>query len=104
MPEGLQTNIGPDGTAITPEQLQQIAIARAFVKNSPLLILDEPFSQQEPVTGNRLTAFETLIQNRTTLIFNPSIPQLQRIDRIFVLENGCITKNLEGVKCKKSQA
>ena len=104
MPEGLQTNIGPDGTAITPEQLQQIAIARAFVKNSPLLILDEPFSQQEPVTENRLTAFETLIQNRTTLIFNPSIPQLQRIDRIFVLENGCITKNLEGVKCKKSQA
>lgn len=92
MPEGLQTTIGPDGKAITPKQLQQIAVARAWVKNSPLLILDEPFCQQEPVTGNLLAAFEALMQNRTTLIFNPSIPQLQRIDRIFVLENGCITE------------
>ncbi|MDE2389354.1 MAG: ATP-binding cassette domain-containing protein, partial [Betaproteobacteria bacterium] len=92
MPEGLQTAIGPDGTAITPEQLQQIAIARAFVKNSPLLILDEPFCQQEPAAGNLLAAFEALMQRRTTLIFNPSIPPLQRIDRIFVLKNGCITE------------
>lgn len=93
MPDGLQTTIGgPDGTIITPKQLLQIAMARAFVKNSPLLILDEPFSQQEPVSGNLLGTFETLMQNRTTLIFNPSVPQLQRIDRIFVLENGCITE------------
>ncbi|MBS0424314.1 MAG: ATP-binding cassette domain-containing protein [Proteobacteria bacterium] len=92
MPDGFQTTIGPDGTAITPEQLQQIAIARAFVKNSPLLILDEPFSQQELAAGNLLATFEALMQNRTTLIFNPSIPPLQRIDRIFVLENGCITE------------
>ncbi len=92
MPDGLQTNIGQEGTAITPKQLQQIAVARAFMKNSPLLILDEPFSQQEPAAGNLLATFEALMQNRTTLIFNPSVPQLQRIDRIFVLENGCITE------------
>ena len=92
MPDGLQTTIGEDGTAITPQQLQQIAVARALVKNSPLLILDEPFSRQEPAAGNLLAAFETLMHNRTTLIFNPSVPQLQGINRIFVLENGCITE------------
>ena len=92
MPDGLQTAIGADGAAITPKQLQQIAIARAFMKNSPLLILDEPFCRQEPASANLLAAFETLMRNRTTLIFNQSIPPMQKIDRIFVLENGCITE------------
>ncbi|MDV6346518.1 ABC transporter transmembrane domain-containing protein [Nitrosomonas sp. Is35] len=94
MPEGLQTDISAKGTAITRHQLQQLAIARAFVKDPRILILDELFTPQEPDPGNLLPVLEKLMQNRTTLIFNPSIPQLQKIDRIFVLENGCIAESL----------
>ncbi|QOJ22866.1 MAG: ATP-binding cassette domain-containing protein [Gammaproteobacteria bacterium] len=96
MPDGLQTKIGPAGTAISKKQAQQLAIARALVKNPPVLILDELFSPPQPDDGNLLTALEELMQNRTTLIFNQSVPQLQRIDRIFVMENGCMTENLKG--------
>ena len=94
MPEGLQTDISAKGTAITQQQLLQLAIARAFVKDPRVLILDELFTPQEPDPGNLLPVLEKLMQNRTTLIFNPSIPQLQTIDRIFVLENGCIAESL----------
>ncbi|UJP07882.1 MAG: ABC transporter ATP-binding protein/permease [Nitrosomonas sp.] len=94
MPEGLQTDISSKGTAITQHQLQQLAIARAFVKDPHILILDELFTPQEPDPGNLLPVLEKLMHNRTTLIFNPSIPPLQTIDRIFVLENGCIAESL----------
>lgn len=94
MPDGLQTDISSKGTAITQHQLLQLTIARAFVKDPRILILDELFTPHEPDPGNLLPVLEKLMQNRTTLIFNPSIPQLQTIDRIFVLENGCIAESL----------
>ncbi|SEQ43345.1 ABC transporter transmembrane domain-containing protein [Nitrosomonas ureae] len=95
MPEGLQTQINNDGNEISKKQLIQLAIARAFLKNAPLLILDEVFATQEPDSVELLSALEKLIQNRTTLIFNQQVPQLKKIDRIVVLENGCITENLK---------
>jgi len=94
MPDGLQTDISSKGTAITQHQLLQLAIARAFVKDPRILILDELFTPHEHDPGNLLPILEKLMQNRTTLIFNPSIPQLQTIDRIFVLENGCIAESI----------
>jgi subfamily B ATP-binding cassette protein MsbA len=97
MPEGLQTQIGKEATAINKKQVQQLAIARALVKNAPILILDEiPTAQDESDSENLLPALERLILNRTTLIFNQYIPQLKKIDRIVVLENGCITESLKG--------
>ncbi|SOD17784.1 ABC transporter transmembrane domain-containing protein [Nitrosomonas ureae] len=95
MPEGLQTQINNDDNEISKKQLIQLAIARAFLKNAPLLILDEVFATQEPDSAELLSALEKLIQNRTTLIFNQQVPQLKKIDRIVVLENGCITENLK---------
>ena len=95
MPEGLQTQIHQNGNEISKKQLIQLAIARAFLKNAPLLILDEVFATQEPDSAELLSALEKLIQNRTTLIFNQQVPQLKKIDRIVVLENGCITENLK---------
>ena len=95
MPEGLQTQINQNGNGISKKQLIQLTIARAFLKNAPLLILDEVFAAQEPDSADLLSALEKLIQNRTTLIFNQQIPQLKKIDRIVVLENGCITENLK---------
>jgi len=95
MSEGLQTQIGKAGTTLNKQQFQQIAIARALVKNAPILILDEiPTVQEESNSGNLLSVLEELMKNRTTLIFNQYIPQLKKIDRIVVLENGCITESL----------
>ena len=96
MPEGLQTRIGKESTTINKQQLHLLAIARALVKNAPILILDEiPTAQEESNSENLLPALEKLMQNRTTLIFNQHIPQLKKIDRIVVLENGCITESLK---------
>jgi len=93
MPEGLQTQVGKGGATISKKQSQQIAIARALLKNSPILILDEIPAANESESSNLLSALERLIQNRTTLIFTQHIPHLKKIDRIVVLENGCITEN-----------
>lgn len=96
MPEGLQTRIGKKSTTINKQQLHLLAIARALVKNAPILILDEiPTAQEESNSENLLPALERLMQNRTTLIFNQHIPQLKKIDQIVVLENGCITESLK---------
>lgn len=96
MPEGLQTRIGKESTTINKQQLHLLAIARALVKNTPILILDEiPTAQEESNSENLLPALEKLMQNRTTLIFNQHIPQLKKVDRIVVLENGCITESLK---------
>lgn len=96
MPDGLQTQIGKGGITINKQQFRQLAIARALVKNAPILILDEIPTNEESNSGNLLSALEKLMQNRTTLVFNQYIPQLKRIDRIVVLENGCITESLKG--------
>jgi subfamily B ATP-binding cassette protein MsbA len=96
MPEGLQTKIGrEEDTEISKKQLQQLTIARAFVKDTPVLIVDEIPAAHEPDSANLLSALERLMQNRTTLIFNQHIPRLRKIDRIVILENGCITENLK---------
>jgi len=95
MPDGLQTQIGKTDTTINKQQFRQLAIARALVKNAPILILDEIPTHEESNPGNLLSALEKLMQNRTTLIFNQHIPQLKKIDRIVVLENGCITESLK---------
>jgi subfamily B ATP-binding cassette protein MsbA len=82
MSGGLQTPIGEKGVEITRRQLQFLAIARALVKNAPLLILDEFPTTQDPDAEILLSALERLMQNRTTLIFSRQIPPLKKIDRI----------------------
>lgn len=98
MSEGLQTRISKESEKITKKECQQIAIARAFLKNSPILILDEMPATDESDSGDILSALEELTRNRTTLIFNQRIPHLKKIDRIVVLENGCITENLTSTR------
>ena len=95
MSEGLQTWVSEDGdnTRINKEQCQRITIARAFLKNAPILILDELPATDQSNSKNLFSTLEKLMQNRTSLIFNQEVPPLKRIDRIFVLKDGHITQN-----------
>ena len=95
MPDGLQTQIGKVCTTINKQQIRQLAISCASAKNAPTLITNKITTSEKSNPGNLLSALEKLMQNRTTLIFNQHIPQLKRIDRIVVLENGCITESLK---------
>lgn len=94
MPEGLQTRVGEGQVQLTPVQCHYIAVARNFLKNPSIMILDELPTLDAPDAGHLLSALDKLTHQRTTLIFNRHIPPLKKIDRIVVLENGCITKNL----------
>lgn len=82
MAGGLQTRIGEEGASITRQQLQFLAIARALVKNAPILILDGLPATQDSNAEILLSALERLMQNRTTLIFSQHIPPLKKIDRV----------------------
>jgi len=93
MPEGLQTKITQNSAALTQKQCQQIAIARALLKDPPILILDE--LTDDPEFDKLLPVLEKLMHNRTTLIFTHRIPQPMKIDRIVALENGYITENIK---------
>lgn len=97
LPEGLQTLIGKEDSKISKKQRQQIAIARAFLKDPLILILDEIPAADGAGTDQLLSALENLMQSRTTLIFNQHIAHWKKIDRIVVVENGCITENLKNV-------
>lgn len=69
LPDGLETRIGEGGFGLSGGQAQRIAIARAFLKDTPLLVMDEPTAHLDPVTETEiLDCFDTLLRGRTTLI------------------------------------
>ncbi len=95
LPEGLQTQAGDSTTPLTTKQRQQIAIARAILRNPGILILDDFPRQEECNDNDLLPVLEALIENRTTLIFSQQVPSLKNIDRIIVLEDGGITEKIQ---------
>ena len=89
MPEGLDTLIGENGMRLSGGQRQRIAIARAILKNAPILILDEATSALDSESERHVqAALETLMQNRTTLVIAHRLSTIERADRIVVLEGG----------------
>jgi subfamily B ATP-binding cassette protein MsbA len=91
MPDGLDTLIGENGMRLSGGQRQRIAIARAILKNAPLLILDEATSALDNESERHVqAALETLMTNRTTLVIAHRLSTIERANRIVVLEGGRI--------------
>jgi len=93
MPQGLQTMIGENGVRLSGGQRQRLAIARALLKNAPVLILDEATSALDTESERVVqAALETLMQGRTTLIIAHRLSTIEKADRIVVLQKGAIAE------------
>jgi subfamily B ATP-binding cassette protein MsbA len=92
MPEGYSTVIGEKGVRLSGGEKQRIAIARAILKNAPILILDEATSALDAESEALVqSALQNLMANRTVFVIAHRLSTVRRADRIVVLENGSIT-------------
>jgi subfamily B ATP-binding cassette protein MsbA len=93
MPQGLQTMIGENGVRLSGGQRQRLAIARALLKNAPVLILDEATSALDTESERVVqAALETLMHGRTTLVIAHRLSTIEKANRIVVLQKGAIAE------------
>jgi len=93
MPEGLAALVGENGVKLSGGQRQRIAIARALLKNAPILILDEATSALDTQSERHVqAALETLMQGRTTIVIAHRLSTVEKADRIVVLQKGRIVE------------
>lgn len=89
LPQGYDTGIGERGARLSAGQAQRIAIARAFLKDAPLLVLDEPTSSLDPESETLIRhALERLVQNRTVLVIAHRYNTIANAQQVAVLEDG----------------
>ncbi len=93
LPDGYDTLVGERGSTLSGGEKQRLSIARAFVKDAPLLILDEPTSALDARTeGLLLDALERLMKGRITLVIAHRLSTIRGADEILVLEHGRIVE------------
>jgi subfamily B ATP-binding cassette protein MsbA len=91
LPAGLDTMVGDRGVLLSGGQRQRISIARALLKNAPILILDEATSALDSESERVIQdALQDLMHNRTTLVIAHRLSTVERADRIVVLEAGLV--------------
>lgn len=93
LPHGLETEVGEGGNSLSGGQKQRISIARAFVKNPPILLLDEPTSALDRASSAKIiTAIKKLMVGKTVLMATHEISLLKEMDVVYVVDQGTVTK------------
>lgn len=89
LPKGIHSRVGDNGTKLSGGQRQRLAIARAFLKDAPILILDEATSALDNESEAKITAaIEELAKSRTTIVIAHRLSTIQRANRLIVMEDG----------------
>ncbi len=97
LPEGYSSPVGERGGHLSVGQRQRIGIARAFLKNAPILLLDEPTSALDPATESAIMeTIKELMRGRTTLIATHRLAAVHDVEQIVVLDNGRIVEKGRG--------
>ena len=94
LPQGLDTSIGESGNMISGGERQRIALARAFLKQAPILILDEPGTHLDLETqADLLTDTLPVLSSRTVIWITHQLHMMEHMDRIFLMQNGEIVES-----------
>jgi ATP-binding cassette subfamily C protein CydC len=93
LPKGYDTFIGEQGLRLSGGERQRLAIARTLLKDAPILILDEPTANLDPVTEQQvLNTLFKIMRGKTTLLITHRLIGLENMDEILVLENGQVSE------------
>lgn len=93
LPEGYDTPVGEAGLSLSGGERQRISLARAILKDAPVIILDEATASVDPENERQLQkAFESLTRNKTVIMIAHRLPTVQKADQIIVLDRGRIVQ------------
>ncbi len=93
LPDGYETSLGEQAWRLSGGERQRLAVARAFLKNAPILLMDEPGANLDPESEEKLArAFERLARDRTVIVIAHRLRTIYRADRMVVLDQGRVVE------------